>query len=255
MKKKCVAVVLSAGSGKRMNSNTKKQYLLINDKPVIYYSLLAFQKSSIIDEVILVTSADDIEYVKKEIVSKYEFTKVVGITAGGKERYNSVYNGLKACSNCDYVFIHDGARPFVNDEIINRAYDVLVECGSAVVGMPVKDTIKIVDDSNYVKDTPNRKTVWQVQTPQCFEYDVIMRSYETLISEERTGKLAEREIQVTDDAMVLETFYTEESCDSEQGIGKTSRVRLVEGSYENIKITTPEDIGIAELFLNNRNMA
>lgn len=236
MKKKCVAIVLSAGSGKRMNSDTKKQYLLIKEKPVIYYSLKTFQESSFIDEIILVTSPEDMDYVRNEIVLKYEFSKVSKITAGGIERYNSVYNGLKACCECDYVFIHDGARPFVTEEIIKRAYDVLCECGSAVVGMPVKDTIKIVDSDNNVLDTPNRKTVWQVQTPQCFEYDKVIASYEELIKQEDSGELLESGVQVTDDAMVIETF------------GKQP-VKLVEGSYKNIKITTPEDIGIAELFI------
>ena len=162
---KRTAIVLSAGSGKRMNTDTKKQYLLINNKPIIYYSLNTFQQSSIIDEIILVASADDLAFVKEEIVDKYGFSKVSNIVAGGRERYNSVYNGLMCCKNSEYVFIHDGARPFITEDIIERAMEVLLECGSAVVGMPVKDTIKIVNESTEVIDTPNRKTVWQVQTP------------------------------------------------------------------------------------------
>lgn len=241
-KKKCIAIVLSAGSGKRMNSDTKKQYLLIKDKPIIYYSLKTFQESNVIDEIVLVTSPEDMEYVSGEIVAKFGFTKVKSITAGGKERYNSVYNGMKAAGECDYIFIHDGARPFITEEIIERAYLVLGQNGSAVVGMPVKDTIKIVDKNCDVSATPNRSSVWQVQTPQCFEYNVAMKAYENLISEEKTGALAKRGIQVTDDAMVVETFLQDTS---------NVRVRLVEGSYENIKITTPEDLRIAEIFLDN----
>jgi len=235
-KKRCIAIVLSAGSGKRMNSDTKKQYLLIKDKPIVYYSLKAFQDSLIIDEIVLVTSKEDVDYVRTEIVKKYELSKVICITTGGKERYNSVYNGLKVINNCDYVYIHDGARPFVTEEIIKRAYDSLEVCNSAVVGMPVKDTIKIVDENQFVTDTPNRKNVWQVQTPQCFEYNLAMRAYEKLIEEEKSSKLLKRGIQVTDDAMVVETFENE-------------KVKLVEGSYENIKITTPEDLIVAESFL------
>ena len=238
---KRTAIVLSAGSGKRMNSDTKKQYLKIKDKPIIYYSLNAFQQSSIIDEIILVASADDMDFVRNEIVEKYGFTKVSNIVAGGKERYNSVYNGLKCCTGSEYVFIHDGARPFITEEILNRAMNVLAERGSAVVGMPVKDTIKIVNDDLDVTDTPNRKTVWQVQTPQCFRADIAISAYEKLILEENSGALKNRGIQVTDDAMVVETFYESENEDF-------CGVRLVEGSYENIKITTPEDLKIAEVF-------
>lgn len=236
---KNTAIVLSAGSGKRMNSDTKKQYLLINEKPVVYYSLKAFEDCEIIDEIILVTSKEDIDFCRDEIVEKYGFSKVKKICIGGRERYNSVYNGLIEALDCEYIFIHDGARPFINNEIIDRAYDVLKKHGSAVVGMPVKDTIKIVDENLDVSDTPNRKTLWQVQTPQCFKYDVAMNAYERLISEEESGELNKRGIQVTDDAMVVETFLDGEC-----------KVRLVEGAYENIKITTPEDLKIAEVFLN-----
>ena len=256
-KKKCTAIVLSAGSGKRMNSDTKKQYLHIQGKPIVYYSLKAFEESSIIDEIILVTSAEDVDYVKKNIVEAYNITKVSKVTVGGKERYNSVYNGLKACSNCDYVFIHDGARPFVTEEIIKRAYNTLEECGTAVVGMPVKDTIKIVDSSNNVESTPNRSSVWLVQTPQCFAYDIAMESYENLIAAENDGSLAKSGINVTDDAMVVETFFNMEDDESDDAIVEDSideadcgiRVRLVEGSYENIKITTPDDLIVAEGFI------
>lgn len=242
---KRTAIVLSAGSGKRMNSDTKKQYLLINEKPVIYYSLKAFQDSCIIDDIILVASADDLAYVKEEIVDKYCFKKVTHITAGGKERYNSVYNGLMQCKDSEYVFIHDGARPFINEEILKRAMSELEKHGSAVVGMPVKDTIKVVNAELEVVDTPNRKNVWQVQTPQCFKSNIVIPAYERLIEEETSGQLLKRGIQVTDDAMVVETFGDEES-------GKIIKVKLVEGSYENIKITTPEDLGIAELFVRTQ---
>ena len=241
---KRTAIVLSAGSGKRMNTETKKQYLLIKDKPIIYYSLDTFQQSSTIDEIVLVASADDMSFVKEEIVDKYGFTKVSHIVSGGKERYNSVYNGLMCCKDSEYVFIHDGARPFITEEILKRTMGVLEEYGSAVVGMPVKDTIKIVDEDNVVLDTPNRKTVWQVQTPQCFKADIVIPAYQKLIDEEKSGELLKRGIQVTDDAMVVETFYSEEMSDN-------FSVRLVEGSYENIKITTPDDLKVAEVFLQS----
>ena len=121
-RKRCGAVVLAAGAGKRMNSDTKKQFLLIEDKPVIYYSLQVFQES-FIDEIALVVSREDIDYCKKEIADKYQFSKIKYITEGGRERYHSVAAGIKCLTDCDYVFIHDGARPMITDEILCRAYE------------------------------------------------------------------------------------------------------------------------------------
>lgn len=225
--KKNVAIVLAAGQGKRMKSNVQKQYLLIKDKPVLYYTLNAFETSPLISEIILVTGKDEIEYCRKEIVEKYGFRKVHKITAGGKERYHSVYEGLQAVSEADYVFIHDGARPFVDEEILKRVCAAVKEYEACVVGMPVKDTIKIADEACFAAWTPDRRKIWQIQTPQAFEYHLIKNAYEKLMEEEPQG--------ITDDAMVLETM-TEH------------KVKLVEGSYRNIKITTPEDLDIAALF-------
>ena len=226
------AVVLSAGSGKRMKSDIPKQYMNLLDKPVIYYSLKAFQDCGF-SSIVLVCGKDDIDYCHHEIVEKYDLTGVTAIVAGGKERYHSVFEGLKSVSDADYVFIHDGARPMINEEIIQRLQDAVAENNAAVAGMPVKDTIKIVDASECVVDTPERKFVWQVQTPQCFAFPTIYKAYAKLISDEKAGV----EIPpVTDDAMVLS--YVSEH-----------RIKMVEADYRNIKITTPEDIGIAEVFL------
>ncbi len=225
--KRNVAIVLAAGQGKRMKSKVQKQYLLIKDKPVLYYTLHAFETSPLISEIILVTGKDEIEYCQKEIVKKYGFTKVNKIVAGGKERYHSVYEGIQAIDEADYVFIHDGARPFVDGEMIERVCAVAEEHKACVVGMPVKDTIKIADEEGFAAQTPDRRKVWQVQTPQTFEYQLIKNAYEKLLEEEPEG--------ITDDAMVVETM-TEH------------KVKLVEGSYRNIKITTPEDLDIAASF-------
>lgn len=233
---KTVAIVLAAGSGKRMNSDTKKQYLMLENKPVLYYSLKAFE-DSFIDEIIIVTGSDDIEYVKSEIVSKYNLSKVVSIVEGGKERYHSVLNGLRACRECDYIFIHDGARPFITNDILERTLEEVKVSRTAVAGMPVKDTIKIVNDNRVVTDTPDRNMVWLTQTPQCFEFNLILDAYETMIADEMN--LAEKGIKITDDAMVLETFGT-------------TPVTLIEGSYDNIKITTPDDLIHAEIILKYR---
>lgn len=231
--KKTVAVVLAAGQGKRMHSNVQKQYLLLQDKPVIYYALKTFQ-DNFIDEIILVTGKGEEAYCQKEIVEKYNFSKVKKIVAGGRERYHSVANGLKAIEGEGYVFIHDGARPFVTEEILMRAYDAVKEYRACVVGMPVKDTIKIADENKFAEMTPNRETIWQIQTPQVFDIKLAKEAYGRLLEEEE--ELKEKGIRITDDAMVVETLLRHP-------------VKLVEGSYENIKITTPEDLNIARYLI------
>jgi len=230
---KTTAIVLAGGRGKRMNSAVPKQFLTIQDKPVLYYSLKAFE-DSFIDSVILVASEDDKEYCQKEIVEKYRFRKIDKIVSGGKERYHSVLNGIKAAGECDYIFIHDGARPFVTLDMLQRLYECVTECNACVAGMPVKDTIKIADENGYIATTPKRDLVWTIQTPQVFSYELIKKAY--LLLEKEEYSLIEQGISITDDAMVVETLLGE-------------KVKLVEGSYRNIKITTPEDMGVAEGFL------
>ena len=171
-KQKYAAIVLAAGSGKRMNSQVHKQYLIIQDRPVLYYSLKAFEDSAV-DEIVLVVGKGEEEFCRKEIVDKYGISKVKAIVEGGKERYHSVFEGLKQTSDADYVLIHDGARPFVNQEIIRRCMLEVPEYQACVVGMPVKDTIKIADEGGYAKQTPDRKNVWMIQTPQTFSYALI----------------------------------------------------------------------------------
>lgn len=233
-KDKNVAVVLAAGQGKRMHSSVHKQYLLLKDKPVIYYALKAFQDSSLIDEVILVAGKNEEEYCRTEIVERFCFTKVTQIVEGGRERYHSVANALKVIKGTGYVFIHDGARPFLAEEILIRAYDAVRKYQACVVGMPVKDTIKVVDETQFAKHTPDRNTLWQVQTPQVFTIALAKEAYDRLLLKEE--ELKAQGIRITDDAMVVETLLVHP-------------VKLVEGSYQNIKITTPEDLRVAEAFL------
>ena len=235
-RKRCGAVVLAAGAGKRMNSDTKKQFLLIEDKPVIYYSLQVFQES-FIDEIALVVSREDIDYCKKEIADKYQFSKIKYITEGGRERYHSVAAGIKCLTDCDYVFIHDGARPMITDEILCRAYEGVKESDACVVGMPVKDTIKIADQEGYVIQTPDRNCTWMIQTPQVFSYPLIRKAYDKLLEEEE--RLKEQKVNITDDAMVVEVLMKHP-------------VKLIEGSYENIKITTPDDLITVEKFKSRK---
>lgn len=230
-KKRCVAIVLAAGQGRRMGTKIQKQYLLLNGKPVLYYSLNVFQKSEVIDEICIVTGAGDEDYCKREIVERYGITKVSQIIAGGAERYLSVWNALQVIGEDGYVFIHDGARPFVDEEMLYRVYNQVVCHRACVVGMPVKDTIKISDENGFVKETPDRSRVWMVQTPQVFDMALVKRAYALLIEK--------NEINVTDDAMVVEQMMK-------------IPVKFVEGSYENIKITTPEDLKTGEIFAKNR---
>ena len=228
-KQKYAAIVLAAGSGKRMNSQVHKQYLIIQDRPVLYYSLKEFEDSAV-DEIVLVVGKGEEKFCRKEIVDKYGISKVKAIVEGGKERYHSVFEGLKQTSDADYVLIHDGARPFVNQDIIRRCMQEVQKYQACVVGMPVKDTIKIADEEGYAKQTPDRKNVWMIQTPQTFSYALIYETYEEMLKTEDTA--------ITDDAMVLERI-------------KGKKSKLIEGSYRNIKITTPEDLLIANVYLQH----
>lgn len=226
-----MAIVLAAGKGSRMKSDTPKQFLMLRGKPVLYYSLKAFE-DSFVDEIILVTGEGQQEYCRKNVVEKYGLTKVSSIIAGGKERYDSVYCGLQAASRADYVYIHDGARPFVDANILDEAKRCVEQYSACAAGMPVKDTIKIVDNSQFVEHTPERKYLWMIQTPQAFSYALIKEAYDRL-------KYGGCEVSITDDAMVVEYMMHRP-------------VKLFPGSYENIKITTPEDLPLAERFIEKR---
>lgn len=225
---KVTAIILAAGNGSRMKSNIKKQYILLAGKPILWHTINAFENSAV-DDIVLVTGKDDIELCE-EIVQASHFKKVSKIVTGGDERYESVYNGLKCVIDTDIVLIHDGARPFVTEEIISRNIIAAQSDGACVTGVSVKDTIKIADEDNNVHHTPDRNTVWSVQTPQSFVYDLIKNAYDKMFD---TGVF-----DVTDDAMVVEK-YTDH------------KVRIIQGDYSNIKITTPDDLIVGENFLKN----
>lgn len=231
---KNTAIILAAGSGKRMNSNVKKQYIEILGRPLLWYTLNAFEKSELIQEIILVTSGEDMGYCRKNLVENYGFSKVRGIVCGGRERYHSVREGILAIEKgggCDYVFVQDGARPFVSEEMLLRLFNDVTECNACVAAVKAKDTIKISDEEDYVSSTPNRNLTWIIQTPQVFGYELIKEAYNKLSLAELENKPGN--IVVTDDSMVVETWTDH-------------KVKLTEGSYENIKITTPEDLILAE---------
>lgn len=221
---KSSVIICAAGVGKRMKSKVAKQYIELKGRPILAHTIETFEKSDDISEIVIVTGKNDIEYVSRDIVEKYGFKKVKTVTAGGEERQHSVYNGLKAVSaDTDIVLIHDGVRPFIGSEFIHNIIAETKIHKACVLGVKVKDTIKVCDSGGYVVSTPERATLWCAHTPQVFEYGIIMKAYESAFNDGVLG---------TDDSMLVERI----------GI----KVKMVEGSYSNIKITTPEDLYMGE---------
>lgn len=222
------AIVLAGGSGSRMKSDKAKQFIEVDGKPLIYYALRTFE-ASVVDEIILVTRQQDIPFMREEIVKKFSFNKVRRIVAGGKERYDSVENGIKACDKRNQIImIHDGARPFVTNAMILSSISAARRYKACTVGMPVKDTIKVVDAEGFGIDTPDRSSLYMIQTPQTFDRSVIQEAYSRMRTDSKGN--------VTDDTMLVEKYLDQ-------------KVKVIEGSYSNIKITTPDDIPLAEAIL------
>lgn len=216
------AIVLAGGRGKRMNYHKSKQFIEIKGKPVLVYTLEKFIYNKSIDEVILVLPEDEVDYCKKEVLQRYSL-KVDRIVIGGKERQDSVFNALEAMEKADIVLIHDGARPFISEKIIEEGIKYANIYGAAAPGVTPKDTIKVKNEDNISVDTPDRNMLVAVQTPQCFKYDEIYQCHR---------KIKEENAIVTDDTSVVERYG--------------HKVYLYEGDYTNIKITTPEDLILAE---------
>lgn len=228
---KVSVIIVAAGSGKRMKSAIAKQYLDLKGRSILSYTVDVFEKSPIVGEIILVTGKEEIDYVKSEIVEKYKFNKVKAVIEGGSERQYSVENGLKSVDkSCDAVMIHDGVRPFIDSESICVLAEKTIKYGACVLGVPAKDTIKICDENGFVSDTPERKLIWHAQTPQSFKYDIIADAYKKANEDGFLG---------TDDSVLVERT----GC----------KIKMVEGSYDNIKITTPEDLYVGERILE-RNL-
>ena len=221
------AIVLAAGKGTRMNAGMNKQFMLINDRPLLAQTLAAFQSCNAIDSIILVAGRDELKACKEQIIDRYGFDKVDKLVPGGSERQQSVYNGIMELEDdCSIVVIHDGARPILPEGIIERCIEGAKIYGAVSAGMPAKETIKILNEEGFVQYTPERGKVWVTQTPQAFKRDIIEKAHETANIKGISG---------TDDAFLVECM----------GIN----VKMLEGSYENIKITTPEDIILAEAIM------
>ncbi len=221
------AVIVSAGNSTRMGG-INKQFLEIDGVPVIAHSISAFQKSEYVDEIVIVTRESDIEEIQN-LVNKYNFTKVTAIVCGGETRQLSVFNGvIKTSDNSAIVAIHDGARPLVSDKVITETIKMASEYGAAATGVKVKDTVKVVDCNDNIIETPDRTYMRFIQTPQVFKKSLYLDAVKTV----------ENSKDFTDDCKLLEAY------------GKT--VKFVDGDYENIKITTPEDIELAENYLKRK---
>lgn len=222
-------VIVSAGRGSRMKADINKQFLKLRDKEVIAHTMDKFYNNKNIEEIVVAVREDEAEFFRENIIEKYGY-KNIKIAFGGNERQDSVYNGLKMVDkSCEIVLIHDGARPFISNEIIDNSIESAKVDKCVIVGVPVKDTIKVIDENNNVCDTPNRSSLWSIQTPQVFDYSLIMKAHK---------KAKEDNYYGTDDSMLMEYFG--------------HKVKVVEGSYNNIKITTPEDLKIGEEILRDK---
>ncbi|MGA2780332.1 MAG: 2-C-methyl-D-erythritol 4-phosphate cytidylyltransferase [Smithella sp.] len=227
---KTIAIILAGGAGKRLKAHVAKQYLFLDHMPVLVHTLKVFQKSKVIDNIILALPPDDLVSVRQELIDKYGLTKVTTIVAGGKKRQDSVRNGLEAISGkCDVVVIHDAVRPFVTQKLIIQVVAAAKTTGAASAGVEAKDTIKETKKYNMVAATIPRQNLWMTQTPQAFKFELLKKAYMTAYDKKFYG---------TDDASLVER------------IGK--KVKMIEGSYENIKITTSEDLIMAEALMKKK---
>ncbi len=228
---KCVALIPAAGQGKRMGGAHSKPYLLLQGKPILAHTLLELERCPLIHEVVLIVESGEIERARASVVEAFRLQKVGAVLAGGVQRQDSVWEGLRTVQDdCDLVMVHDGVRPFISQEMLARSIEGAIDCGASIAAVPAKDTVKLVSDQHMVLKTPDRKSVFLVQTPQTFKRDVLRRAYRQAM---------EDGFYATDEASLVERL----------GLP----VKVVEGSYENIKITTPEDLAVGEMILRRRS--
>jgi len=230
---KIAALIPSAGNGLRMGGKTRKQYIHIRGRPIAAHTLLTFQALEEIDKIILIAPEGDLAYCAEEIVSKYHLSKVTRVVAGGRQRQDSVYNGIRELDGDEeIVIVHDGVRPFVTGPMIRESIRVAMDTGAAITAIPVKDTLKSVSGTGTVESTIDRKKLWQVQTPQTFRARLLRAAYDKAQTENFYG---------TDDASLVERL----------GVG----INVISGSALNIKVTTPEDLILAEGIIKHRENA
>ncbi|MBF7095513.1 2-C-methyl-D-erythritol 4-phosphate cytidylyltransferase [Alkalibacter sp. M17DMB] len=218
------AIIVAAGTGSRMKAGINKQYLFLNGKPVLAHTLIAFEKCAMIDEIILVINKNDFSICEKDVIRANRLKKVKYMVEGGSSRQESMYNGIKKVhEKADIVLTHDGARPLIHQNTLLKSIEMTLEYGATIVAVPVKETIKVVNEDMEVASTPKRSELWTVQTPQTFSREILVKAHEKALEDGFVG---------TDDAMLVERL--------------PFPIKIVKGHYDNIKITTPEDLIIAE---------
>ena len=224
---KVVALIAAAGLGERMNAKISKPFIPIFGKPILAYTVEKFEQCKFIEKIYLIVNQEERGFCSKDIILKYNFSKVRKLITGGETRQDSVYNGLKVLDpDTDIVVIHDGARPLIEETIIQESIEVAQEYGATIVAIPINDTVKKSRKDFFINKTLNRKEIWRAQTPQTFKYDIILSAYHQAYKDK---------FFTTDDAAIVERYG--------------HKVKMIIGSEENIKITTPFDIIIAENFL------
>jgi 2-C-methyl-D-erythritol 4-phosphate cytidylyltransferase len=221
------AIIVAAGTSSRMGG-IDKVFARLGDEPMLVKIITVFQNCPSVDEIVVVLARKSLGQGRK-LIKEYKWPKVAAVCPGGLRRQDSVREGLKRLSGCDWVVIHDGARPCIDTDIIERGLSVARESGAAIAAVPVKATIKVVSRRRFVQQTPARQNLWAAQTPQIFRYDLIVEAYHQVKTE------------VTDDAALVEQLG--------------HKVEVYMGSYQNIKVTTPEDLAIAQVFLKNNEHA
>jgi len=220
-------IVVAAGRGTRMGTVESKQYLMLDGKPIFIHTLEVFHRHPLISQIVLVTGEQDVDRCRSWI-AEYGMAEQIQVIPGGAERQHSVRQGLLSLST-PWVLVHDGVRPFVTREQITACCEAARTYGAAVLAVPVKDTIKLADEQGWVAATLDRRSLWAIQTPQAFRRADLLAAHERAAEDEFVG---------TDDAMLVERL--------------SISVKLVEGAYDNIKITTPEDLGYAEFIRGKR---
>lgn len=229
--KKVSAIIPSAGVGKRMSGLQGvviKQFIPLQGKPLLSYTIEKFEKSKYIDEIIIVCTSELISYIQNEIIEPFRFEKVKKLVSGGKERQDSVYQGFKAIDQANIVLVHDGVRPFVKTEKIDELIETCNVTGAAILAVKPKDTIKEQDSEQNVKTTLDRSKLWNIQTPQAFDYPILGKAFKAAYEDGYYG---------TDESMLVER------------VGK--KIKIVEGNYDNIKITSPDDLILAEFIVSS----
>lgn len=230
MNSKISVLIPAAGQGRRMETSVKKPYLMLGNKPILSHTINRFEQNSVIDEITVIVNESDFTTCNEDVISPYRFRKVRELVAGGETRQTSVFNGLRTLSqNVDFVVIHDGVRPFINDDIIFRCLEATLECGASVAAVPVKETIKVANSDLFIEHTPERDLLWRIQTPQVFRKSLLVDAHNKAIKDG---------ISAPDDATLIEKLG--------------HPVKLVMGSYRNVKLTTPEDLRFAETLLNEK---